>query len=109
MKKSAILFLATIAVLFTAPAAFAAGAGGEHNPIATAGLVVIAIVVLGFAVCFMGVAMGKVISIALEGTARNPGAYQALFPSMVIGLALMEALVIYVFIIVLILLFANPL
>jgi F0F1-type ATP synthase membrane subunit c/vacuolar-type H+-ATPase subunit K len=93
MKKSTVLSLATIAVIFAAPAAFAAGAG-EHNPIATASVVGAAIVGLCFAASVCGTAMGRVISGALEATARNPGAYQRLFPSMLIGLALIESRVI---------------
>ncbi|MBI3581176.1 MAG: ATP synthase F0 subunit C [Nitrospinae bacterium] len=108
MKKSTVLLLATVAVLFAAPAAFAAG-GGEHNPIASASVVVAAVLGLGIAAFGCGNAMGRAISGALEATARNPGAYQRLFPSMLIGLALIESLVIYTFIVVLILLFANPL
>ncbi len=47
-------------------------------------------------------AQGRSISSALEGTARNPGAGGDLRVSMIIGLALIESLVIYTFVICLI-------
>ncbi len=47
-------------------------------------------------------AQGRSIASALEGTARNPGAGGDLRISMIIGLALIESLVIYTFVICLI-------
>jgi F-type H+-transporting ATPase subunit c len=48
------------------------------------------------------VSQGRSIAAALEGTARNPGAGGDLRVSMIIGLALIESLVIYTFVICLI-------
>ena len=45
---------------------------------------------------------------ALEGVARNPGASGKILTTMLIGLAMIESLAIYVFVIAMILLFANP-
>ncbi|RMF91394.1 MAG: F0F1 ATP synthase subunit C [Nitrospinota bacterium] len=45
---------------------------------------------------------------ALEGIARNPGASGTITTAMIIGLALIESLVIYVLVVSLILLFADP-
>jgi F-type H+-transporting ATPase subunit c len=67
------------------------------------------VVGLGLAALGGGIGMGNAISGALSAMARNPGFYQKLFPNMLIGLALIESLVIYTLVIVLILLYANPL
>jgi len=55
-----------------------------------------------------GLAMGNAIKAALEGTARNPGVYGKLLTTMMIGLAMIESLAIYVLVICLIILYANP-
>ncbi|MGI6395598.1 MAG: ATP synthase F0 subunit C [bacterium] len=51
-----------------------------------------------------GIAMGKAITAAVEGTARNPEASKGIFTLLILGLALIEALVIYVFVVSLMLL-----
>lgn len=45
---------------------------------------------------------------ALDGTARNPSASGKILTTMLIGLAMIESLAIYVFVVAMILLFANP-
>jgi F-type H+-transporting ATPase subunit c len=109
MKKSTMFLLAVIAVLVAAPAAFAATAAGEHNTAAMTAMALGCVVGLGIAAGGGGIGMGHAISGALTAMARNPGFYQRLFPNMLIGLALIESLVIYTLVIVLILLYANPL
>lgn len=52
---------------------------------------------------------GKATWVALEGLARQPDAAPQLRTTMIIALALLETASIYVLLIVLILLFANPL
>jgi F-type H+-transporting ATPase subunit c len=108
MKKSTMFLLAAVAVLVAAPAAFAAG-GAEHNTAAITMMALGCVVGLGIAAGGGGIGMGHAISGALTAMARNPGFYQRLFPNMLIGLALIESLVIYTLVIVLILLYANPL
>lgn len=44
-------------------------------------------------------AMGKTISTALEGIGRNPGSADKMFVPMIIGLALIESVVLYAFVI----------
>ncbi|MFQ5894254.1 MAG: ATP synthase F0 subunit C [Nitrospinota bacterium] len=63
------------------------------------------------ALAAVGGAIGQSRSIAsaLEGTARNPGAAGDLRISMIIGLALIESLVIYTFVVCLIIVFSTPL
>ncbi len=67
-------------------------------------LLAIAIGVLGPAI-----AMGMAISRALEALARQPEAEKAISRTLFIGLAMIESLAIYVLVIVLIVLFRNPL
>jgi len=52
---------------------------------------------LGIAIAAFGGALGqgKAAASAIEGIARNPGAYQKVFTPMILGLALIESLVIY--------------
>ena len=54
-------------------------------------------------------AMGKAISAALEALARQPEAEKSITRTLFIGLAMIESLAIYVLVIVLIVLFRNPL
>jgi F-type H+-transporting ATPase subunit c len=51
---------------------------------------------------------GMAIKSALEGVARNPGASGKVLTTMMIGLAMIESLAIYVFVVAMIILFANP-
>lgn len=54
-------------------------------------------------------AMGKAISSALEALSRQPEAERSIMRTLFIGLAMIESLAIYVLVIVLIILFRNPL
>ena len=55
-----------------------------------------------------GIGQGIAISKAVEGVARNPGASGKIMTIMLIGLAMIESLAIYVFVVAMIILFANP-
>ena len=55
-----------------------------------------------------GLGQGIAISKAVEGVARNPGASGKIMTTMMIGLAMIESLGIYVFVVAMIILFANP-
>ncbi|MDY6842747.1 MAG: ATP synthase F0 subunit C [Thermodesulfobacteriota bacterium] len=55
-----------------------------------------------------GIAQGIATRSAVEGIARNPQASQRIQVALLIGLAMIESLCIYVLVISLILLFANP-
>ena len=67
--------------------------------------------VLGIAigVFFPALAMGRAISQAVDALARQPEAEKSITRSLFIGLAMIESLAIYVLVIVLIVLFRNPL
>jgi F-type H+-transporting ATPase subunit c len=54
-------------------------------------------------------AMGRAIAQALDALARQPEAERAITRTLFIGLAMIESLAIYVLVIVLIVLFRNPL
>ncbi len=58
------------------------------------------------AVC--GISQGMGIMRAVEGISRNPGAGGKIMTTMLIGLAMIESLAIYVFVVAMIILFANP-
>ena len=55
-----------------------------------------------------GIGQGLAIKSAVEGVARNPGASGKILTTMMIGLAMIESLAIYVFVVAMIVLFANP-
>jgi F-type H+-transporting ATPase subunit c len=55
-----------------------------------------------------GLGQGLAIKSAVEGVARTPGASAKILTTMMIGLAMIESLAIYVFVVCMIILFANP-
>ena len=55
-----------------------------------------------------GIGQGIAVKAACEGVARNPGASGKIMTTMMIGLAMIESLAIYVFVVSMIILFANP-
>jgi len=67
--------------------------------------------VLGIALGVMlpAIAMGWAISSAMNALARQPEAERSIMRTLFIGLAMIESLAIYVLVIVLIVLFRNPL
>ncbi|MBX3616308.1 F0F1 ATP synthase subunit C [Nitrosomonas sp.] len=58
---------------------------------------------------FPALAMGRAISQALDALARQPEAEKSIMRTLFIGLAMIESLAIYVLVVVLIILFRNPL
>ncbi|MDK2785153.1 MAG: F-type H+-transporting ATPase subunit c [Bacillota bacterium] len=56
-----------------------------------------------------GLGQGIAISRAVEGIARQPEAADNIRMTMLIGIAIIESLTIYAFVIALVLIFANPL
>jgi F-type H+-transporting ATPase subunit c len=55
-----------------------------------------------------GLAQGLAVKSSVEGVSRNPGASGKILTTMMIGLAMIESLAIYVLVVCLIALFANP-
>jgi len=70
---------------------------------------VAALVAMALGVMLPAVAMGRSISRALDALARQPEAEKSISRLLFIGLAMIESLAIYVLVIVLIVLFRNPL
>jgi F-type H+-transporting ATPase subunit c len=70
---------------------------------------VAAVLGIGIGVLGPALAMGRAISSALDAMARQPEAERSIMRTLFIGLAMIESLAIYVLVIVLIVLFRNPL
>jgi len=70
---------------------------------------VAAIIGISVGIMFPAIAMGWAISRAMDALARQPEAERAIMRTLFIGLAMIESLAIYVLVIVLIILFRNPL
>ncbi|MCP9443246.1 MAG: ATP synthase F0 subunit C [Nitrospira sp.] len=73
------------------------------------GSTVVAALALALGTMLPAVAMGRAISQALEAIARQPEAERPILRTLVIGLAMLESLAIYCLVVVLIILFRNPL
>ncbi len=65
--------------------------------------------VIAIGVMLPALAMGRAIASALEALARQPEAERSIMRTLFIGLAMIESLAIYCLVIVLIVLFWNPL
>jgi F-type H+-transporting ATPase subunit c len=95
-KMLTVLSLALVA-FFGATAAFAqegvAAAGGSQYGALAAALAI------GIAAFGGALGQGRTAAAALEGIARNPAAQGKIFVPMIIGLALIESLVLYAFVI----------
>ena len=99
MKNTAQKILAALATTFVAQAAMAqeaahAAGGSDKGMIAMGAGLAIGIAALGGAL-----GQAKTAASALDGIARNPAAQPKIFTPMIIGLALIESLVIYAFVI----------
>lgn len=70
---------------------------------------VVAVLGVSLGVLLPAFAMGRAISSALDALARQPEAERSIMRTLFIGLAMIESLAIYVLVIVLIVLFRNPL
>jgi F-type H+-transporting ATPase subunit c len=70
---------------------------------------VAAALAIALGVMLPALAMGRAIAQALESLARQPESERAIMRTLFIGLAMIESLAIYCLVIVLIILFRNPL
>ena len=95
MRKLQYLFM-TAAALLLAPAAFAqtaqAGVSGLYYIAAGLGMA------LAAGLC--GLAQGKATASAAEALARNPGARPGIFTFLILGLAFIESLALFTFVII---------
>jgi F-type H+-transporting ATPase subunit c len=73
-----------------------------------AGVQIAAVLGLAIAAAGCGIGQGNAIARAMEGISRQPEASGKIQTSLLIGIAFIESLVLYVLVIGLILIFANP-
>lgn len=102
MKRLGMLGLTIASLAAMATDALAAAAGDAGSGDVLKWRMISASFALAIAAAGGAFAQSRSIASALDGTARNPGAAGDLRVSMIIGLALIESLVIYTFVICLI-------
>ena len=68
-----------------------------------------ALLAIAMGVSLPALAMGRAVAQALDALARQPEAEKSITRTLFIGLAMIESLAIYVLVVVLIVLFRNPL
>jgi F-type H+-transporting ATPase subunit c len=91
-----LLLLALFALLLATPAL--AQTGETHAAAPGIGNWSLAAVGLGIAAGLCGLGQGRVGAAALEGIARNPGAQAKIFTPMILGLAFIESLTLFVWV-----------
>jgi F-type H+-transporting ATPase subunit c len=101
MKKWNVLLTTLVGAMILAPAAFAQG-GGAVPEESHAALWIAAAFGMGIAAFGCGLGQGKIGAAALEGIARNPGAAKNIFTPMLLGLAFVETLVLFTFLMIII-------
>ena len=100
MKKKMLGLVSLLTPLFVASTAFAQDAGSNENDVVMAKSIAAAIAI-SVAAAGGAIGQGRAAAAALEGIARNPNASGKLLVPMILGLALIESLVIYAFVIAL--------
>ncbi len=93
--RKALLVLSTLILTLGASAAMAAEGAAGGDQYASLG----AALAIGLAAFGGALGQGRTAASALEGIARNPAAQGKIFVPMIIGLALIESLVLYAFVI----------
>ena len=96
MKKLQYLFMSLAALLFATPA-FAQGAG--YSP-ASQWVPLAAGLSMALAAGLCGLGQGKATASATEALARNPGARPGIFIFLILGLAFIESLARFTFVII---------
>ena len=111
MKKVLCTALLTLfSLCLMAPMALAQAEAGAGDNASTVGayLAIAAGIGMGMAAIGGALGQGRAASAALEGIARNPGAADKLFTPMLLGLAFVESLVIFTFVIAFLLMGKIP-
>ena len=91
-----ILFMALAAMLLATPA-FAQGSGERRQP---SGFRLAAGLGMALAAGLCGLGQGKATASATEALARNPGARPGIFIFLILGLAFIESLALFTFVII---------
>jgi F-type H+-transporting ATPase subunit c len=97
MKKLQYLFMSLAAMLLASPA-FAQGAG-NYSP-ASQWVPLAAGLGMALAAGLCGLGQGKATASATEALARNPGARPGIFIFLILGLAFIESLALFTFVII---------
>ena len=109
LRKTSVGAFITVLILGTASVAFAGDGSAQSAGLwIFFGMAVAAGFAIGFAAFGTGLGMGNAINGALQGTARNPEAGGKIMTTMIIGLALIESLCIYAFVVALIMYLKLP-
>ena len=111
MRKLFTAFLGVMGVLATAGIALANDAATGQATLDASGLGTVALAMcigMGIAAAGCGIGQGLGLKGACEGVARNPEASNKLTNTLMLGLAFIESLAIYTFVICLILIFMRP-
>jgi F-type H+-transporting ATPase subunit c len=98
MKKLQYLFMSLAAMLLATPA-FAQGGGGNYSP-ASQWVPLAAGLGMALAAGLCGLGQGKATASATEALARNPGARPGIFIFLILGLAFIESLALFTFVII---------
>ena len=97
MFQTSKYFFMTLAAMFIAMPAFAQGAtapaGPNYNSLAIG-------IGMGIAAGLCGLGQGKATASATEALARNPGARPGIFIFLILGLAFIESLALFTFVII---------
>ena len=97
MRKLQYLFMALAAILIASPAY------GQEAASSQAGLTAIAAGIgMALAAGLCGLGQGKATASAAEALARNPGARPGIFTFLILGLAFIESLALFTFVIIII-------
>ena len=101
---------ATLAALLIAAPAFAQAANGANGGASPAAQWVPLAAGLGMALAagLCGLAQGRATASAAEALARNPGARPGIFIFLILGLAFIESLALFTFVIIFLKVVANP-
>lgn len=94
-----VLLLLVVTLFSVVPLAFATEEEGALDTAAKSAIAIASGFAIGVAAFGGGLGQGRAIAAGLEGIARNPGASGQIMTPMIIGLALIESLVIYAFVI----------
>ena len=101
-KKMQYLLMALFGLFLAATPAFAQdAAGGSAGSLGTGLTAIAACLGIGIAAGLAGLGQGRATASATEAMARNPGARAGILLLLTLGLAFMESLVLFTFVIVL--------
>jgi F-type H+-transporting ATPase subunit c len=98
MRKLQYLFMSLAAMLIATPA-FAQAAGGQYSP-ASQWVPLAAGLGMALAAGLCGIGQGKATASSAEALARNPGARPGIFLFLILGLAFIESLALFTFVII---------